>query len=858
MGVSGRIVRDFEIKMPKEVQMLRRVLLGLLAIIFVLVILVVVFGFITVRRSYPQISGEIRQTTLDGPVDVYRDQYGIPHIYANTPHDLFFAQGYVHAQDRFWQMDFWRHIGSGHLSEMFGEDSLENDQFLRTLGWVDIAQEEYDAMSPSEQAILQAYADGVNSYLADHQGSALSLEYAILGLLSPEYQPEAWRPYQSLSWAKVMAWDLGESQMGAEIDVARMLGFLTPQQVADLTPPYPADHPVIVPGFKIVGNSSVEAGYPGLLAGLTPALDSLAERMDSLEGVLGADISALREGIGSNNWVISGQRTASGKPLLADDMHLGVQMPSIWYEVGLHCTQKSPDCPYEVTGFSFASVPGVIVGHTDRIAWGFTNVGPDVVDLYIEKINPDNPNQYEVNGQWVDMDITTEEIKVSGGEPVALTIRRTRHGPLITDVYGPLEDFTQQPGIELPEQYAIAMRWTALEPNRLIGAVLGYNKAQNWEEFRQAARDFVVPAQNTVYADVDGNIGYQTPGWIPMRNPGHDGRLPVPGWTDEFEWQGYIPFEELPNTFNPPEGYVATANNAVVGPDYPYSISYYWAYGYRARRIVEMIEGAPGPVTAEYIQKMHGDNANLSAETLVPVLLQVPLSDINLENARTLLRSWDYQDHMDSAASALYNVFWEQLLAQTFHDDLPEDFWPEGGGRWFEVMRNLVPQPDSAWWDDQNTPEVEIRDQIFTRAFAAAVAELESAQGKNPERWNWGDLHTVTFENQSLGQSGIAPIDALFNRGPFRTSGGSEIVNATGWDAVKPYQVESIPSQRMIVDLSDLSKSLAIHPTGQSGHAYHRHYIDMADLWRQVQYHPMLWERAQVEVVAEGHLRLVP
>ena len=276
------------------------------------------------------------------------------------------------------------------------------------------------------------------------------------------------------------------------------------------------------------------------------------------------------------------------------------------------------------------------------------------------------------------------------------------------------------------------------------------------------------------------------------------------------------------------------------------------------RRIVEMIEQAPGPVSADYFQKMHGDNANLSAETMVPVLLQVPLSDTNLEDTRALLRSWDYQDHMDSAASALYNVFWKQLLAQTFHDDLPEDFWPEGDGRWLEVMRNLASQPDSAWWDDKGTAEIEKRDQIFARAFASAAAELESEQGKDPERWNWGDLHTVTFANQSLGQSGVAPIEALFNRGPFSTSGGSEIVNATRWDAAESYQVESLPSQRMIVDLSDLSASQSIHPTGQSGHAYHPNYIDMANLWRQIQYHPMLWDRAQVEAAAQAVLKLVP
>ncbi len=838
--------------------MLRRILAGILAVILVLIIILVVFGFITVRRSFPQVDGEIRLSGLNAPVDIYRDRFGIPHIYASTSHDLFFAQGYVHAQDRFWQMDFWRHIGSGRLSEMFGESQLKTDQFLRTLGWARIAQQEFAAMSPAEQAILQAYADGVNAYLADHRGSALSLEYAILKLLTPDYSPEPWQPYHTLSWAKVMAWDLGEGQMSYEIELAELLDILTVEQVNEIIPPYPADHPVIVPGYTISPVSSSPPQNIHLLANLSPAFKELASRVDGVNSLLGLEADALRDGIGSNNWVISGARTDTGMPLLANDMHLGVQMPSIWYEVDLHCQPKSEACPFEVTGYSFAGVPGVIVGHNDRVAWGFTNVGPDVIDLYIEKINPDNPNQYEVNGQWVDMEIVNETIRVAGGEPQELVVRYTRHGPIVSEVYGPLKRFDEQSELDLAKDYAIAMRWTALEPTRIIAAILGYNSAQNWEEFRQAAVNFVVPSQNTVYADVDGNIGYQTPGNIPIRNPNHSGRLPVPGWTDEYEWQGYIPFNELPYTFNPAAGYVATANNAVVEPDYPYPISYYWAMGYRAQRIVDMIERAPGPISIEYIQQMHGDNRDLNAETLVPILLQIPLDNPEFEAARSLLQGWDYQDHMDSAPAALYNVFWKNLLAETFHDDLPEEHFPEGGGRWFEVVRQLVKQPESAWWDDRNTPEKESRDQIFARAFARAVQEIRQIQGKDSRKWNWGDLHTVTFRNQSLGQSGVAPIEAIFNRGPFRTSGGDEIVNATGWTANESYEVDSIPSERMIVDLSNFSNSLSIHPTGQSGHAYHPHYIDMADMWRMIEYHPMLWEREQVEANAEGLLRLLP
>jgi len=838
--------------------MFRRILLVLLGVLLLLVVVAAGFGLYTVRRSFPRTDGEIRQSSLDGAVDIYRDSYGIPHIYATTAHDLFFANGYVHAQDRFWQMDFWRHISAGRLSEMFGESQLETDQFLRTLGWARIAEQEFAAMDAAEQAVLQAYADGINAYLAERQGSALSLEYGILKLLTPEYQPEPWQPEQSLAWAKVMAWDLGESQMSAEIELARLQEFLSPEQVDEIIPPYPDDHPVILPGFQSSAHSPAGQANPDLLPELAPLFGDLAGRIENVTGLLAARAGSLRDGIGSNNWVIAGTRTASGMPLLANDMHLGVQMPAIWYEVGLYCTPKSADCPYQVTGYSFAGVPGVVVGHNDRVAWGFTNVGPDVADLYIERINPENPDQYEVNGQWVDMDIRRETIQVAGGDPVELVVRNTRHGPLISGLYGALDDLDQESDLDLENEYAVAMRWTALQPTQIIKAILGYNGAQNWDEFRQATSYFSVPSQNTVYADVDGNIGYQTPGWIPIRNPNHTGRLPVPGWTDEYEWQGYIPFEELPHTYNPPEGYVATANNAVVSADYPYPISYYWAQGYRALRIVEMIENAPGPITVEYIQQMHGDNKNLNAVDLVPVLLQVPLDNIELENARALLRDWDYQDQMDSAPAALFNVFWKQLLALTFHDDLPEDFWPGGGGRWFDVMRDLAQQPDNPWWDDKATPEVENRDQIFGRAFAAAVGELESIQGKDPEKWNWGDLHTITFRNPSLGESGVAPIEAIFNRGPFRTSGGDEIVNATGWDAAESYEVDSMPSERMIVDLQNFSNSLSIITTGQSGHAYHPHYIDMADPWRMIEYHPMLWDRGQIEADAEGHLRLEP
>ena len=836
----------------------KRILYFLLGLLVLLGILALVIFYLLPRSSFPKTEGEVRLVGLTGPVDVYRDENGIPHIYASSSHDLFFAQGYVHAQDRFWQMDFWRHIGAGRLSELFGSATIETDMFLRTLGFEQVVEKEIEHGDPQTMVALQAYADGVNAYLTDHQGSSLSLEYVILKLINADYVPQPWQIQHTLTWAKMMAWDLG-GNMDTEIRRAILAESLSPEQLEEMFPVYPEDHPVILPGFQLAGSQAPEQQDVASLTALTPALSEILGKTAALDALLGFRA----DGVGSNNWVIGGERTATGKPFLANDMHLAVQLPAIWYENGLHCMPKGPDCPYDVIGFSFASAPGVIVGFNERIAWGVTNVGPDVQDLFVEKINPSNPNQYEYQGQWVDMQIQTEVINVAGGEPVELVVRRTQHGPLITDTYGSLEDLNPDPAMQnaavgAPGEFAVALRWIALDPCTTFSAVMKINQAGNFAEFREALSYWDVPSQNFVYADVDGNIGYQTPGKIPVRAAGN-GTWPVPGWTGEYEWLGTIPFDELPYTYNPLEGYIVTANNAVVGADYPYLLTSGWDYGYRAKRIVEMVESAPGPIDAGYINQMHGDNKNLNAATLLPVLFELQLGESRLEQARTILQNWDHQQHRDSSAAALFEVFWKNLLRKTFDDNLPEDIQASGSSPWFEVVRQIVPQTDSVWWDDQNTPVREMRDDIFLAAFKAAVDELEGLQGKDPARWNWGDLHTVSFQVGGLGESGNPLVEVLFNRGPFRTSGGASIVNATGWDASKDdYTVRSLPSQRMIVDLSDLTRSQAIHTTGQSGHAYHPNYIDMTERWAAIEYHPMLWERSQVESGTVAHLRLVP
>jgi len=824
-----------------------RIFISIAAALVIVGILLSAWGIATVRRSFPQVSGTIQLPGLDGEVEIFRDSMGIPHIYAATEHDLFMAQGFVHAQDRFWQMDFWRHIGSGRLSEMFGSAQLETDMFLRTLGMDRVAKEELQLATESERAILDAYAEGVNAYLAQRQGSSLSLEYAVLGLLTPDYTPDDWTPIHTITWAKVMAWDLG-SNMSTELMLARLSKAIGPERTAELVPAYSVDAPVIIPGSGQIPIVEISQEYA--LADLVD-FSSLEMRISALKDLLGGE----GEGMGSNNWVISGERTTTGSPILANDPHLSLQMPAIWHEIGLHCRPLGETCPFDMAGFSFAGVPGLIIGHNDHIAWGMTNVGPDVQDLYIEKINPDNPMQYEYNGEWVDMTVIQDEILVAGEDPTPITIRYTRHGPILSDVDEGMTELAETTNLDLPSPYALSLRWTALEPGRVLSAILSLNAAQDFDDFRDALSKFAAPSQNFVYADTAGNIGYQMPGLIPIRASGN-GLAPSPGWVDDFEWTGYIPFEELPYAYTPPEGYIATANNAVVGPEYPYMISSTWDYGFRASRIIELIE-ADASLSVEDMQAIQGDNYHAMGPVLIPVLALQEFDDPQLIDMVAFLQGWDYQSDIDSAEAALFNAFWRNLILVTFTDELDSGDTPSGS-RAFVIIESLLVDPDNTWWDDMQTPEVEDRDDVLRAAFAAAVTEMQDRFGVKTEDWSWGELHGTTFRNGTLGESGIAPIEALFNRGPFPTAGGSSIVNANGWTETDGYQVNWVPSLRMIIDLSDLSNSLAITTTGESGHAFHPNYIDMADLWRNIQFYPLMWDRQEIEAEAPNLLILTP
>jgi penicillin G amidase len=557
---------------------------------------------------------------------------------------------------------------------------------------------------------------------------------------------------------------------------------------------------------------------------LLKSLDSVQKVAKHLPELLGQG-----DGIGSNSWVVSGDHTTTGKPLLANDPHLGATMPGIWTQVGLHCNTLGKSCPFDVSGFSFSGLPGVVIGHNNAISWGFTNLDPDVQDLYLERIDGD---KVLYNNRWSTMATREETFKVAGeDQPVKIKVRVTRHGPLISDIgedQRTVGELAAKQG-KYPQAYGVALQWTALNPGRTADALFAIDRAHNWNQFRAAAQQFQVPSQNLVYADTDGHIGYQAPGLIPIRSTGR-GDWPVPGWDPRYHWKGYIPFDALPTEFDPPDGIIVTANQAVVPQTYKYYLTNSWDYGYRSQQILDRIKAA-GKLDANAMASIQLDTKNKAAEILVPYLLQIGIDDPFEKQGQDTLRNWDFTQPADSAPAAYFNVVWRNLLALTFHDQLPEGTWPDGGSRWFEVIHTLLGQPNSGWWDDIGTPQKESRDDILREALINARTEITQKMAREPSSWQWGRLHKLTLTNQTLGKSGIGLVDRLFNRGPYELGGGSSIVDATGWDASAGYGVTATPSMRMVVDLSDFDQSRWVNLTGVSGHAFSSNYTDQTKLW---------------------------
>ena len=836
------------------------------AVGLVLVLIVLAAAVVgVVRRPLPETSGELEVPGLSARVEVIRDDHAIPQVYADTDADLMFAQGFVHAQERFFEMDFRRHVTAGRLSEIFGEDTLETDTFIRTMGWRRVAEEEWALLEPATREALTSYAEGVNAYIADRDPSELAAEYAVLGLTGLDYTPEEWEPVDSLAWLKAMAWDL-RGNMDAEVDRVLLSLDHTAEEIDQLWPEYDATaHPPIVSGGGVVdgvfeqnatGNGTRNPRRPAYAPEVVEALERVRQRVAAVPELVGKG-----RGIGSNSWVVDGEHSATGEPLLANDPHLGISQPGIWMQMGLHCREMTDDCTLDTSGFTFSGVPGVIIGHNADIAWGFTNLGPDVTDLFLEETEGDD--RYVRDGESEPMDVRTETIEVRGADDVELRVRETVHGPLISDVSSEFASVGANAPIDEPGErgtgYAVALAWTALDPAPTADAILGLNRASDWDEFREAASAFSVPAQNMVYADREGHIGYQAPGRIPIRRAGNDGTMPVEGWISANDWSGdYIPFDGLPSVLDPEEGFIVTANQAAVGDTYPYLVTEDWDYGYRSTRISELLV-EEGELSVGEMASLQLDSTNPMAETLVPYLLDVDtLPSPYYRNAQNLLRDWDFAQSADSAPAAYFNVVWRNLLELTFHDDLNERTWPDGGDRWFRVVSSMLTEPAGPWWDDVDTDEVERRDDILREAMIEARDELTRRQARDPRRWTWGHIHRMNLHSATLGESGIAPIERLFNRDGWEVGGGSSIVDASSWNAVEGYEVTAAPSMRMVVSLADFDDSRWINLTGVSGHPASSHYSDQTELYVAGETLPWAWSREAVDAAAADTLVLTP
>ncbi|MDL9978087.1 penicillin acylase family protein [Microbacterium sp. ASV49] len=835
-------------------------LFGIVSGIVVIALIAAGFGLWVVQRSFPQTDGTIQAKGLHSNVTVMRNDRGIPNITAGDTHDLFFAQGYVHAQDRFWEMDFRRHVTSGRLSELFGTSQLPTDEFLRTLGWHRIAQQEVDKMDAATRAYYQAYADGVNAYLSTHQGSAVSLEYAVLGLQNPDYTIQKWTPADSVAWLKAMAWDLRDN-VEAETERATLAPNYSTAQLHELYPDYPYDkNPVIVPTISTTAPAPA-AAQPAT----APASTIQWKSVDTVVEAAGALLGGVGEGIGSNSWVVSGALTASGKPMLSNDPHLGAAMPSVWYQVGLRCAKVTADCPFDVAGFSFSGLPGVVIGHNAKIAWGFTNLTTDVTDLYIEKVQGDT---YWRDGQLVPLEKRTETFKVAGGPDVKLTVRSTVHGPIISSS-GDFATVAKTPAVGsstgevgppqgAPEgETAVSLQWTALQPGTTAEAIFALNTAQDFAGFRHAASLFDVPAQNLIYADTKGNIGYQTPGRLPIRGAG-DGWMPQPGWDSAYDWKGYIPFDQLPVSYNPTSGFIVTANNAIVPPNYPYFLTKDWDYGWRAAQITDMIErlSSDHKLTADDMRTIQADTSFWMGKRLIQAYADVKVDDKGTASALALLQNWDARNEADSPAATYANVLWDELAKDLFTErEHPVSL--DGQGRLFLVVDKLLSTPDSPWWKNDR---IGVTDQraMLEKAATDAYHRLVKLQGDNTSKWNWGTLHALTLTNATFGKSGIAPIEWLFNRGPFPVSGGASVVDATGWVLGEGFQTVTVPSMRMIVDLSGWDKSQWNHLTGESGHAFHANYFDQTEDWQNVQLRSWAFSPQAVAADSTHSLILTP
>ena len=786
---------------------LKRVSWGVVA----LMLLAAAAAWFYSRQTLPQTEGSIQLSGLRSDVRIERDALGIPTIKAGSADDALFGLGFAHAQDRLWQLETHKRIGSGRLAQAFGEGALESDKFLRSLGVKRAAAAQWARASTQVRAAVLAYTAGINACL---QGSmkARPPEFVLLRL-----QPEAWTPEDTLAWAIMMAWDLG-GNWSTELQRMRLALKLPVARINELIPPYPGDPPRATGDYAALFRELKLDGRLG-----TQALNAAPE-----SGV---------EGVGSNNWVVHGSHTDTGKPLLANDPHLKLSTPALWYFARL----EAPGL--KVAGATMPGLPFVVLGQNEHIAWGFTNTGPDVQDLYLERIKPDDAGKYQTPEGWAAFETFAETIHVKGRPDVSVTVRATRHGPVISDS-GVAEGLTGGAG---KPGYALAMRWTALDPDpATLEAGLAFGRAGSVAEFIAASALYVAPMQNMVVADRDGHIAEVSAGRVPLRKPDNDlqGQVPSPGWDARYDWAGFLDPALTPREIDPPRGWIATANQRIHGSEYPHYITNEWAAPYRMQRIEQLL-GAKPRHSIESLGDIQADVMSLAAQRLLPFIRKAQSPHAQAAAAQQQLVGFDGSMAADRAAPLIFWAWVRQLTLAVFADEVGQPLFDRTlGGRSFrDALEGVLDRHDAFWCDDKATPAAETCAQQVDLAFSRALEELTAVHGADVSKWRWDQAHIARSEHRPFSR--VKALARWFElRAPV---GGDTYTINVSRVGLRPdpttgelYLDEHGPSLRAIYDLGDPTKSRFMHSSGQSGIVFSPLYGNMVQRWARVDYVP-LW-----------------
>lgn len=771
------------------------------------------------QRTLPTTDGTLRLAGLQAEIRIERDAVGIPTVHARNLDDAMYGLGFVHAQDRLWQLETHRRIAAVRLAEAFGPAALDTDRFLRTLGVQRAAAAQWARASPAARSGLAAYAAGVNAWV-DQAMKARPPEFVLLGL-----QPEPWTPQDSLAWAIMMAWDLG-GNWTTELLRMRLALKMPVSRINQLLPPYPGEAPL------------ASADYAALFRGL------------GVDGRLGQQaLNAAPEsglpGVGSNNWVVDGSRSETGHPLLANDPHLKLSTPALWYLARF-------DVPgYRVAGATLPGLPSVLLGQNEHIAWGFTNTAPDVQDLYLERLKPGDPGQYQTPDGWAPFSSFHETIRVKGAADVHMTVRATRHGPVISDA-GVADGLTGAPG---KPAYALAMAWTALDPDPgTVDAMLGFNTATSVAEFITASARYLAPMQNMVVADRAGHIAMVSAGRVPVRKADNDlrGLVPSPGWEARYDWAGWIDPGQTPRQADPASGWLGSANQRIVGPEYPHFLTSEWSAPYRMQRIEQLLVARPRH-SLDSLAAMQGDQVSLATQRLLPFLRRAQSSHPLAAAAQRELAPFDGTMAAERAAPLIFWAWVRQLTEAVFADDLGQPLFDRtfAGRSLREALEGVLERDDASWCDDMRTPAVETCAQQIDAAFGRALDELQAAQGGEVARWQWGRAHVARSEHRPFSRvKALAPWFEL--RTPV---GGDTFTLNVSRVSLRPdattgerYLAEHGPSLRALYDVADPSRSRVMFSSGQSGIVFSPLYRNLVQPWAKVEYLP-LWSGAAVHTL---------